>query len=75
MPYADREDELEFRRAYNAKENLWRPHIFKQDLEDKYIRALHIQKEIKAVTLSALIARYIYDGLVRDGIVSQSVNS
>lgn len=75
MPYADPEEERQFRQAYNAKENVWRPHIFKQDLEDKYIHALHIQKEIKSVTLSALIARYIYDGLVKDGIVTQSVKS
>ena len=57
----------QYLRDYQSSENLWRPLIFKVDLPDPYIKAIRIQSSIDEGTISSVIARYVKDGLAKDG--------
>ena len=67
MPYADSEALRQYYCDYSSAENMWRPLIFKSDLSDPYIKALRIQSTIDEGTISSVIARYVKDGLLKDG--------
>ena len=67
MPYANSEVNKQYYRDYSSSENMWRPLIFKSDLSDQYIKAIRIQSTIDEGTISSVIARYVKDGLTRDG--------
>jgi len=67
MPWAKVEDMHNYNREYQSKENVWRPFLFKKDLPDGYIQALHIQSKINQTTLSAVMSGYIKAGLQKDG--------
>mgnify|MGYP003628575731 FL=1 len=56
---------------YNSAENMWRPIILKTDLADPYRRALHIQASIEDISLSAVVSKYIKEGLARDGRIKK----
>ena len=70
--YASREAYISF---YNSKENMWRPAVLKTDLPDAYRRAIKVQATIEGddSTISSLIARYIKEGLARDGRIKEAV--
>ena len=72
MPYADADAHKQYYRDYSSSENMWRPLIFKSDLSDPYIKALRIQSTIDEGTISSVIARYVKDGLARDGRIKSS---
>ena len=63
---------------YNSRENMWRPALLKTDLPDQYISAIRIQATIQGAkgadsgTISAVIARYIKEGLEKDGRIKES---
>ena len=64
---------------YNSRENMWRPALLKTDLGDNYISAIKIQATIQGVksgagdgTISAVISRYIKEGLSKDGRIKES---
>ncbi len=73
MPYANAEDNRQYYRDYQSAENVWRPIMFKSDLDNRYIKALHIQAKIDDGTVSSVIARYIKDGLSKDGRIKSGV--
>jgi len=67
MPFANVDDQLNYNREYQSKENCWRPFIFKTDLADTYIKAIRIQASIDETTISGVISGYIKSGLQKDG--------
>ncbi len=67
MAFKDHEQFKEYSRWYQSAANMWRPMIFKTDLSDPYIKALKIQSQIDETTVSAVVSRYVKDGLAKDG--------
>ena len=67
MPYANAEENTQYYRDYQSAENVWRPLLFKSDLDARYIKAIHIQAKIDEGTVSSVIAGYIKEGLLKDG--------
>ena len=74
MPYADTDTQQEYSKAYQSKDNMWRPIIFKRDLTDQHIHALRVQASINQINISEQMARYVIAGLRQDKrITTQSV--
>ena len=73
----------EYNAFYNSRENMWRPALLKTDLPDSYISAIRIQAAIQGVksggsdngTISAVISRYIKEGLSKDGRIKEAASN
>jgi len=72
MPYGDIDKQRAYLANYQSAENAWRPIVLKRDLSEPHIKALHVQAAIDDVTLSGVIARYMKEGLSKDGRIKVS---
>ena len=72
MTYTDPDKQRDFMAAYLSSENAWRPVVFKKDLSDQHIKAIRVQSSIDETTISHVIARYVKEGLSRDGRIKAS---
>lgn len=73
------ENNKEYIAYYNSRDNMWRPGLLQTDLPNNYIDAIKIQAAIQGVkgsdngTISAVISRYIKEGLAHDGRIKEAV--